>query len=165
MKYFQKHLFTRSVFPTAISRHKTLISCPVPVDIIRKTFDARREKTKKKKTAHTHAGYTGRYAVCSHQVKKASLRVWECLMLGIRKIREDTPTLIHLNLDSVNCTHVHVCCSFASHYALASLHFSKRVHSDHAPSSPRAVIFVIFCSFLSKWKLLAVFRLVKHCVV
>lgn len=44
-----KTLFTRSVFQTAISRHKTLISCPVPVDIIRKTFDARREKTKKKK--------------------------------------------------------------------------------------------------------------------
>ena len=71
-------------------------------------------------------------------------------MLGIRKIREDTQSLLYLNLDSVNCTHVDVCCSFASHYALASLHFSKRVRSDHAPSSPRAVIFVIFCSFLSK---------------
>ena len=52
-----KTLFTRSVFQTAISRHKTLISCPVPVDIIRKTFDARREKTKKKKQ-HTHTQVT-----------------------------------------------------------------------------------------------------------
>lgn len=106
-----KTLFTILVFLTAISRHKALIFCPLPVGIIRKTFDARREKTKKKNTVHIDAGYTGRYVVCSDQVKKASLRLWECVKLRIRKIREDTPSLIHLNLDSVNCTHVHVCCS------------------------------------------------------
>lgn len=48
-----KTLFTILVFLTAISRHKALIFCPLPVGIIRKTFDARREKTKKKKTPYT----------------------------------------------------------------------------------------------------------------